>query len=113
MIISAACSDGRHAPHLRNFPPALALRPVQPLHYALLPTNDRYHKTEIYFSATGILSRKNSPDADKNMAERCNRQDIRHACADVFLKTPDGACQNVAICSEKCCAKHNLPWRAA
>src|SRR5262245_38241969 len=57
-MMSAAIGKNRHAPALRSVPPALALGPDHPMHYALLPTNGLNHKTETRFRATAILATK-------------------------------------------------------
>jgi hypothetical protein len=84
--MAAVGKDNRHAPALRSVPPALALRPDHPMHYALLLTNDPQHKTESGFRSIGILFAEISLNAHKGGTRGGNGQAIYRISAKLALK---------------------------
>jgi hypothetical protein len=96
-MMAAKGKNNRHVPVLRSVPPALALRPGYPMHYALLLTNDLHHKTEAAFPTTGILVAEISLNAHKGPVQGGIRQVISHLSPQLQLKTlrePESECRS-------------------
>jgi hypothetical protein len=97
----AAGKDNRHAPVLRTVPPALALRPDYPMHYALLPTSGPNHKTEIWFQTIGISASKSPRMLTKSQRHRGIRKQPATLTLTFILTRPISLSQNVAVSQRK------------